>query len=132
MEPLIIDKSLHTPVSNKSSTNENAMLTQPRKSDLVTYPEQASTVVRKVEREKFISRIAATPSPSLPDAAAGSFGNAKTLEVVIADDDREQVQNVLDNPWKKIAALRIRGKDGKVYAGTGWFISPTVLATAGH
>ncbi|MCG7751773.1 trypsin-like serine peptidase [Flavihumibacter cheonanensis] len=65
------------------------------------------------------------------NAISGAFGTAM-LEVVIGDDDRQIVTNILESPWRKIAALRIQAGDGRYFAGTGWFISPTVLITAGH
>lgn len=71
---------------------------------------------------------------SLPDAAAASFGGTDILEVVIGNDDRVRVADKLmkANPWRQICALRIRSKTNRTYVGTGWFIAPRVLATAGH
>lgn len=82
----------------------------------------------------------ATPSPQkiattvdYPiGAASASFGSEKILEVVFGDDDREPIKNVLESPWRKIAALRIRSKSGRIYVGTGWFINRRVVITAGH
>ena len=70
----------------------------------------------------------------LLDVAAASFGNTTVLEVVIGNDDRVRVADDLmqANPWRQICALRIRSKTGRMYVGTGWFIAPRVLATAGH
>src|SRR5262245_20546243 len=39
---------------------------------------------------------------------------------------------MLSNPWRQICALRIKAKDGKLFVGTGWFIGPKTLLTAGH
>jgi len=133
MSTIIRDKTLHKPVSNRSQQkNEFGNLTQPKKGNLITFPEKSSTVSNYIERQRFVTRLAAADTGTLVDAAAGSFGNEKILEVVIADDDREVVTDVLVTPWKKIAALRIKAQNGRTYAGTGWFISPTVLAIAGH
>ena len=76
---------------------------------------------------------ATTPNPPV-DAAAASFGETAMLEAVIGNDDRVRVvDNLLrTNPWRQICALRIRSKTGKQYVGTGWFIAPHVVATAGH
>ncbi len=70
----------------------------------------------------------------LPDAAIASFGDDTVLEVILGNDDRVKVVKELlsGNPWRQICALRIRSKTGKTYVGTGWFIAPKVLATAGH
>lgn len=135
-KPLVLDHDLHKIVSNKGDSTEAAVIT-PVESDekasaIPTYPEKASSASKLAERERFVSTIQPKPVNYLQDAAVASFGTKKTLEVVIGDDDREQVVNTLDNPWKQIAALRILARNGKTYAGTAWFISPTVLATAGH
>jgi len=74
---------------------------------------------------------AATMDKKLENATAGAFGTAM-LEVVFGDDDRQIVTNIMESPWRKITALRILASDGRSFAGTGWFISPTVLITAGH
>lgn len=70
----------------------------------------------------------------LLDAAAGSFSDLVTLEVVLGNDDRVKVDRALlrRNPWRQICALRIRSATGKAFVGTGWYIAPRVLATAGH
>lgn len=132
MSTLIVDKTAHKPVSNMEYQAEAVKLSKTRESALVTFPEKASTVANFMERERNVSAVTPASPTSLTDVSAASFGNRKILEVVIADDDREAVKNVLENPWKKIAALRITAQNGEVYAGTAWFISRTVLATAGH
>jgi V8-like Glu-specific endopeptidase len=74
------------------------------------------------------------PAISLPDAAAASFGDTTLLEAIIGSDDRVKVsdQYLSTNPWRQICALRIFSSTGKMYVGTGWFIGPKALATAGH
>ena len=97
---------------------------------------EASTVVL----ESFAPGAEAQPTGPLLDVAAASFGsaprNADTpiLEAVIGDDDRTRVTPafMLRNPWRQICALRITSKSNRTYVGTGWFIAPGVLATAGH
>jgi V8-like Glu-specific endopeptidase len=63
-----------------------------------------------------------------PDAASGAFG----LERVFGTDDRTLVPATSDAPWRWSAALRIRARDGQRFVGTGWFIGPRTLVTAGH
>jgi glutamyl endopeptidase len=72
--------------------------------------------------------------PRLPDAAVASFGNPIVLEVVIGNDDRVRVKDrdLRRNPFRQICALRIKAKNGAMYVGTGWFIGPRTIATAGH
>ena len=69
------------------------------------------------------------------DAADGSFNHEAMLyEVVLGEDDRVKVDpaSIRTNPWRQICALEIQAATGKRYVGTGWFIAPNVLATAGH
>ena len=54
------------------------------------------------------------------------------LETVIGRDDRVQITNTRLVPWKRICHLLIEASDGRRFSGTGWFISPRTLATAGH
>ena len=56
----------------------------------------------------------------------------EALEVVIGADDRVQVQNTSAVPWKRICHLRIQAANGKLYLGTGFFIGPRTILTAGH
>lgn len=77
--------------------------------------------------------IAPDPGP-VRDAAEGSFGANVLFEAVIGNDDRVRVADPLmrNNPWRQICALHIFARSGTPYVGTGWFIAPGVLATAGH
>jgi glutamyl endopeptidase len=74
------------------------------------------------------------PDEPVRDVAAASFGETVLLEAVIGNDDRVRVADSLmrTNSWRQICALRITAKNGAKYVGTGWFIGPRVLATAGH
>jgi len=74
------------------------------------------------------------PNVALPDVAVASFGDSGFLEAVIGNDDRVKVAKSLlsGNPWRQICSLRIRSQSNQVYVGTGWFIGPKTLATAGH
>lgn len=55
-----------------------------------------------------------------------------TLESVIGVDERARVPDTTDDPWRKVCALTIVGTNGAVARGTGWFIGPRTLLTAGH
>jgi glutamyl endopeptidase len=77
---------------------------------------------------------------SLIDVAVASFGNgganidSPLLELVIGEDDRVKVSKTCMglNPWRQICALRIVSQSNRTYVGTGWYIGPGILATAGH
>lgn len=89
--------------------------------------------------EAFVEEASETVDILL-DVAAASFGttaaitDAKIMEAVIGTDDRVRVtkERMRMNPWRQICALRIVSQTGRTFVGTGWFIAPGVLATAGH
>lgn len=66
----------------------------------------------------------------LPDIGEASFGPAP--EAVIGVDDRVQITTTSVYPWRVHASLRITANDGSQWIGTGWFIGPRTLITAGH
>lgn len=61
--------------------------------------------------------------PQEPEAGVESASNP---------NDRRQVQNVGLQPFSRICDLLIRARDGSLHTGTGWFISPRTVVTAGH
>ncbi|MCP9234867.1 serine protease [Lewinella sp. JB7] len=75
---------------------------------------------------------------SFPDAYFGSYdidpseARQEADEVVIGTDDRIRITNTSSYPWRVHCSLRIRTRTGKTYIGTGWFISPRTIMTAGH
>jgi V8-like Glu-specific endopeptidase len=57
---------------------------------------------------------------------------AAAMEVIIGIDQRVPITNTTDVPWRRICALRITFPSGATYRGTGFFIGPRAVATAGH
>lgn len=53
-------------------------------------------------------------------------------ESVIGPDDRVQITATDVYPWRVHASLLITAADGSRWIGTGWFIGPHTLVTAGH
>jgi glutamyl endopeptidase len=91
--------------------------------------------------------LTAPDTTGLPDIAEASFGPLHpgmnpiadpvveaplAPEVVIGTDDRIQITNTSVYPWRVHASLRITAADNSTWIGTGWFIGPHTLATAGH
>jgi glutamyl endopeptidase len=66
-----------------------------------------------------------------PDVGLASFGGF-AQETVHGPDDRRQITATGSYPWRVHASLLITAADGSNWIGTGWFISPHVLITAGH
>jgi glutamyl endopeptidase len=54
------------------------------------------------------------------------------LESVIGTDERVRILDTDLPPWRMICALRMRGTSGAGAIGTGWFIGPRTVLTAGH
>jgi len=67
---------------------------------------------------------------SLPDIATASYGAPE--ETVHGTDDRVQITNTADYPWRAHASLLIVAADNSRWLGTGWFIGVHTLMTAGH
>ena len=53
------------------------------------------------------------------------------LETVIGPDDRTRILDTDQAPWRQICALEIESPFGS-FIGTGWFVGPKTLITAGH
>ena len=66
---------------------------------------------------------------NLPDAGSLSY---QMPETVCGSDDRTQVTATANIPWRWICELIIQYPDGAGARGTGWFIGPHTVMTAGH
>jgi V8-like Glu-specific endopeptidase len=53
-------------------------------------------------------------------------------ESIIDRDDREQITDSSDIPWRWICSLVMTAQGGSKYIGTGWLAGPRVVLTAGH
>jgi glutamyl endopeptidase len=71
-------------------------------------------------------------TPVDPVIEAPSAASSVAESVIGGTDDRIQITNTSVYPWCAHASLRITAADGALYVGTGWFIGPHTLATAGH
>lgn len=115
-------------------TDEAAVAVRPEAVVLPYYePPRDRTRMESEAIPEASGREDATAEP-LRDAAEASFGETTMLEAVIGNDDRVRLADDLarTNPWRQICSLRIHASTGASYVGTAWFISPQVLATAGH
>jgi glutamyl endopeptidase len=55
------------------------------------------------------------------------------LESILTDADRrKQILETDLAPWRMICSLEITGQQGQEIVGTGWFVGPRTLITAGH
>jgi glutamyl endopeptidase len=62
---------------------------------------------------------------------AGSAAYASP-ENICQNDDRTQIKNTLDFPFKCIVKLYITGQGGNGWVGSGFFIGPRCIITNGH
>lgn len=88
--------------------------------------------VEAVEGLRSLDSVIAETAPDtsgLEDIGVASFG--PTAESIIQTDDRVQIHNTSAYPWRAHASLLITAADGSSWIGTGWFISPRTLITAG-
>lgn len=92
-------------------------------------------------RENMPAAVVETHEAAWLDAWYASFPNPTeerllqlpdVSEVVIGADERVQITNTTAFPWRAICSLRIAAKDGSNYIGTGWFVGPRTVVTAGH
>lgn len=54
------------------------------------------------------------------------------FESILAGDDRVRILDTDLPPWRMICALRMTSPSGGTAIGTGWFIGPKTVLTAGH
>lgn len=88
---------------------------------------------RPVKAESLSELYTAPDTSKLEDIGVASFGPPPPLaETVHGRDDRIKITNTSIYPWRAIASLLITAKDGSRYIGTGWFIGPHTVMTAGH
>ncbi len=66
----------------------------------------------------------------LSDIGEASFGPA--AETVHGPDNRVKINATNTYPWRVHASLLITAADNSQWIGTGWFIGPRTLVTAGH
>ena len=76
--------------------------------------------------------LKAPDTTGLMDIGAASFESQVVLETVHGKDNRIQIAQTTQFPFRAIASLLITARDGTQYVGTAWFISPRTLITAGH
>jgi glutamyl endopeptidase len=131
----------HTPVSNipdemEKATTDQELYETPSTGSGEGLPASGDTenVEGHTKTETATSGIFTAPSTSnLRDIAEASYGPAPSMqETVHGPDDRVQITNTAAYPWRVHASLLITAADNSMWIGTGWFIGPHTLVTAGH
>ena len=86
--------------------------------------------LRAAESALMAETFKAPDTSKLQDIGVASFGAA--IETVHGPDDRVKINATNTYPWRVHASLLITAADNSQWIGTGWFISPRTLITAGH
>jgi glutamyl endopeptidase len=134
----------HTPVSNLPEEKAPAEKTVTRPPSEGTNPKTTPTRddgTEAVKDHKMFELMAARAAEvfsvpkgvELRDIGEASFGTPRPMaEIVHGPDDRVQITNTGVYPWRAHASLLITANDNSLWIGTGWFIGPHTLMTAGH
>jgi glutamyl endopeptidase len=75
---------------------------------------------------------AAPDTSNLRPIGEATWGPMSDSESVIGPDTRIQIQATGSYPWRVHCSLLITANDGSQWIGTGWFIGPKTVVTAGH
>ena len=132
----------HTPVSNQPEEHAPGTLEQP----IVQAPSEGAgaqpsmptgegrePVEGYLRTEAAPEELWTPPTVDLPDIGEASFGPPPPVaETVHGPDDRVEITNTSVYPWRAHASLLIQAADNSMWIGTGWFIGPHTMATAGH
>ena len=128
----------HAPISNLVTETAKVRSKLVSSAEVGTAPGSVD-LGKMAQRVSALEFVAAAPPPQapktkrLPDIGRASFRDpGVALESVHGPDNRMQVQETEKYPFRAIASLLITAKDGSQWVGTGWFISPRTLITAGH
>lgn len=74
----------------------------------------------------------APDTSNLRPIGEATYGRMSDTESVLGPDTRIQIANTGDYPWRVHCSLLITANDGSQWIGTGWFIGPKTVVTAGH
>jgi glutamyl endopeptidase len=132
----------HTPVSNEAAEKAAAAKAASKPPSEGKDPRATKTTPQGTEQiEGFQPRalmeaaveLTAPDTSKLRDIAEASFGTPPPLaETVHGPDNRVQIKTTSVYPWRIHASLLITAADNSQWIGTGWFIGPHTLMTAGH
>ena len=124
-------------VSNVSTSPETFQSDNPETGEGATEPAAGQIEGVVGPQPETIGRVPSGISENLVTQlrpiGEATYGPADALpETVHGEDDRIQITHTATYPWRIHASLRITAADGSAWIGTGWFIGPRTLITAGH
>lgn len=131
----------HTPVSSLLDPTSEQLDTEATETPssgeganaaLVEDGQEVETIA-SVAAEMFeLAEVVVPDLTGLRPIGEASYGVSTGPETVHGPDNRIQITNTSTYPWRVHASLLITARDGSRWIGTGWFIGPHTLATAGH
>ena len=136
-----IPSGKHAPVSNTDADSEReikVLMTHPAtigeaKTDRLKTTKEGQEKVSGRASASIAEPLRAPNTDGLHNIAEASYGPPPPEpETVHGPDDRIQINSTTNYPWRIHASLLITAKDGSRWIGTGWFIGPHTLVTAGH
>jgi glutamyl endopeptidase len=137
-DTLLVPTGPHAPITNQPTETVEASehVLEPANegvgTDAAEPGPQSEKVTRPVRPESAADETAPDTS-GFADVGAASFpARSFVPETVHGVDDRVQIQPTAQYPWRAHASLLITACDGSNWIGTGWFIGPHTLITAGH
>ena len=132
----------HTPVSNQSTEAAEVGATASQAPSEGTNPRTHASRAdgsedvkghKMAAPELLAAESFSFPTTELRDIGEASFGPpVPRAETVHGPDNRVQITNTSVYPWRVHASLLITAADNSQWIGTGWFIGPHTLMTAGH
>ncbi len=142
IQDVVIPSGKHTPVTNQIEDEEEISGHSFQPSNMGVKPNAAEIedseieVVKGTPQAKSVTAVSfSVPDDmdELEDIATASFGELPPIaKTVHGADDRVRITNTSAYPWRVHASLLITAADNSRWIGTGWFIGPRTLITAGH
>jgi V8-like Glu-specific endopeptidase len=129
-QPEAAEVSIKKPVSKPPAEGTDPRSVKPR-------PDGSEAVegykLTKEVAEAMAEVYTAPEKTELRDIAEATYGPPPArLETVHGPDNRVRINNTNVYPWRVHASLLITAADNSQWIGTGWFIGPHTLMTAGH
>lgn len=133
----LIGKAINSRLSKKSRRKLQRLPKRPRPAGPSRQPRPSiNSILATVAR--LLSTIPQAQSTAFESGAESLVDEAfieetvRVLEVIIGRDDRVRIPTTTNVPWRHMCALRITFPSGATYRGSGFFIGPRTVATAGH
>lgn len=129
----------HEPTQPDPETDEEVTTDETSDAPETGGAEEASVDGLEIEPVAAAMAEAASAAETAPDTSGlrpigeASYGAPEPgTESVQGPDNRIQITSTNTYPWRVHCSLLITANDGSRWIGTGWFIGPKTVVTAGH